>query len=265
VPSIQVPSIQLPSIQLPPIQVLAVANPYWDSLGRLNGLVQICNKPCATYRVCGMGLGSRPPSHGFALETGRIRNPAWRYSEGNSTYFLMRLPGVKKLVSIDNDSEDFTGLSGTAEFCRKYLSPAQLANVELSDGNSVDVLNKLKLAEPFDFVLLDSANDPALIDDELAAALPLVNRHRACSSPTTSIIRVTKVIVRFRGLFKTADPRYMTAAPGDCCYFVLRDALRLRAAPASSGNETTILRSTSTAFSFKVDPGGISRRRGRNP
>jgi hypothetical protein len=27
-----------------------------------------------------------------ALQTGRIRNPAWRYSDGNFTYFLTRLP-----------------------------------------------------------------------------------------------------------------------------------------------------------------------------
>jgi hypothetical protein len=66
--SIRVPSIQVPSIQVPSIQMLAVANPYWDSLGRLNGLVQICNMRCAAYRVCGMGLGSRPPSHGLCGE-----------------------------------------------------------------------------------------------------------------------------------------------------------------------------------------------------
>ena len=65
VSSIQVPSIQVPSMQVPSIQMLAVANPYWDSLGRLNGLVQICNMRCAAYRARGMGLGSRPPSHGF--------------------------------------------------------------------------------------------------------------------------------------------------------------------------------------------------------
>lgn len=173
-----------------------------------------------------------------ALETGRIRNPAWRYSDGNSTYFLTRLPGVKKLVSIDNDSEDFTGLSGTAEFCRKYLSPAQLAKVELRDGNSVDVLNKLKLAEPFDFVLLDSANDPEVIVDELTAVLPLVNLHECVlviddvHHPGHKGDRAIPWLVQ-----NGCEPRYMTASPGDCCYFVLRDALRLRAAPASGGND----------------------------
>jgi hypothetical protein len=191
-----------------------------------------------------------------ALETGRIRNPAWRYSDGNSTYFLTRLPGVKKLISIDNDTENFTGLSGTAEFCRKYLSPAQLAKVELRDGNSVDVLKELKLTEPLDFVLLDSANDPELIFDELAAVLPLVNPHECVlviddvRHPGHKGDRAIPWLVQ-----NGCEPRYMTAAPGDCCYFLLRDALLLRTQHPHAV-ETAILRSTSTAFSFKVGPAG---------
>jgi hypothetical protein len=35
----------------------------------------------------------------------------------------------------------------------------------------------------------------------------------------------------------SCKPRHMTAAPGDGCYLVLSDALRLRAAPASGGND----------------------------
>jgi hypothetical protein len=190
-----------------------------------------------------------------ALETGRIRNPAWRYSDGNSTYFLTQLPGVKKLVSIDNDSENFTGLSGTGEFCRKYLSPAQLAKVELHDGNSVDVLNRLRLAESLDFVLLDSANDPEVIFDELAAVLPLVNPHECVlviddvNPPGHKGDRAIPWLVQ-----NGCEPRYITATPGDCCYFVLHDAVRLRARHPHP--QTTILRSTSTAFSFKVVPAG---------
>jgi cystathionine beta-lyase/cystathionine gamma-synthase len=164
-----------------------------------------------------------------ALETGRIRNPAWRYSDGNSTWFLTRLPTVKTLISIDNDSENFTGLSGTAEFCRKYLSPAQLAKVELHDGNSVEVLKKLNLAEPLDFVLLDSANDPQLIFDELAAVLPLMNQHECVlviddvHHPGHKGDRAIPWLVQ-----SGYEPRYITAAPGDCCYFVLHDALRVQ-------------------------------------
>jgi hypothetical protein len=158
-----------------------------------------------------------------ALETGRIRNPAWRHTDGNSTYFLTQLPGVKKLVSIDNDSENFTGLSGTAEFCRSYLSPEQLAKVELLNGHSVDVLKKLELAEPLDFVLLDSANDPDLIFHELTAVLPLTNPHECIlviddvHHPGHKGDRAIPWLVQ-----DGYEPHYVTAAPNNCCYFVLR-------------------------------------------
>jgi hypothetical protein len=158
-----------------------------------------------------------------ALETGRIRNPAWRHTDGNSTHFLTQLPGVKKLVSIDNDSENFTGLSGTAEFCRSYLSPEQLAKVELLNGHSVDVLKQLSLAEPLDFVLLDSANDADLIFHELAAVLPLTNPHE-CILVIDDVHHPGQKGDRAIPWLEQNghEPHYVRAAPSDCCYFVLR-------------------------------------------
>jgi hypothetical protein len=183
----------------------------------------------------------------IALETGRIRNPAWRYSDGNSTYFLTKLPQVKKLVSIDNDSENFSGLSSTAKFCHQYLSPAQLAKVELLDGDSVDILKKLDIPEQLDFVLLDSANDPELIFQELMAVLPLMNP-RECvlviddvRPPGHKGDRAIPWLAE-RGY----EPRYMTATR-DCCYFVLRGSDPKRSGSAPCTGEKTNCISAQTA------------------
>ncbi len=98
-----------------------------------------------------------------ALETGRIRNPSWKESDGNSTYFLTGMKKISKLISVDNDSENFSGFTGSMEYCKKYLRKTQLSKVDFRNGDSVKEIKKMPASTNIDFVLLDSANDPELI------------------------------------------------------------------------------------------------------
>jgi hypothetical protein len=98
------------------------------------------------------------------LETGRIRNPDWKTSDGNSTDFFSNQPCIKKCYSIDNDSENFSGFSTTEEYCRHILTNHQLSKIIFLNGNSVDIIKKIN--EKIDVVLLDSLNDSDLIFNE---------------------------------------------------------------------------------------------------
>ena len=69
------------------------------------------------------------------LETGRIRSPQWRWSDGDSTRFFAGHPEVKRVLSIDNDSENFSGYPSSREYCLKYIPPDQLHKVEFLDGD----------------------------------------------------------------------------------------------------------------------------------
>jgi hypothetical protein len=159
-----------------------------------------------------------------ALETGRIRNPAWKHSDGNSTDFLTRLKRVKKLASIDNDSENFSGYSSSRRFCEGTLSPQQIAKIDFHDGNSVDVIKALPKKTKFNFVLLDSANDPDLIFREFEAVFPLMDPKQSIlvvDDVTLPGIKGDKLIpyLKTKGFVE----HRCKAEPSDCSYFIFRD------------------------------------------
>jgi len=113
------------------------------------------------------------------LETGRIRNPDWAVTDGNSTHFFSQMSRVEKLISIDNDTENYSGFSSSEAYCRQYLSPGQLAKIDFINGDSRVVIPQLPAGTVIDVALLDSANDPDLIYDELLAVLPFLTRRPA--------------------------------------------------------------------------------------
>ena len=65
------------------------------------------------------------------LETGRIRNPSWRDSDGDSTNYFSKLDNISEIYSIDNDSENFSGFESSEEYCKKTLSEEQLKKIIL--------------------------------------------------------------------------------------------------------------------------------------
>jgi hypothetical protein len=103
------------------------------------------------------------------LETGRIRNPQWKRTDGDSTNFFTLIDDIGKLYSIDNDSENFSGFSTSEEYCKSSLSEDQLKKIVFINGHSVDIIKNID--QKFDGVLLDSADDAQLIYEELLAVL----------------------------------------------------------------------------------------------
>jgi hypothetical protein len=156
------------------------------------------------------------------LETGRIRNPKWVLTDGNSTYFLTGLSVVKKLISIDNDSENFTGYSGSEAYCRHYLNADQLSKIVFVNGDSRTSIANLPEDTSIDVALLDSANDPDLILDELKAVMPFLSKE-------SSVIIIDDVsnpgkkgnmaipYLENKGYVK----HLISAAPSDCAYFFI--------------------------------------------
>lgn len=167
-------------------------------------------------------LSCLPNKDILALETGRIRNPEWKISDGNSTYFLTRLGRIKKLISIDDDTENHSGFAGSQLYCESYLRKRQLDKVTFINGNSIQVINQLHPQTRLDFVLLDSANDPDLILEELKA----VERFLAKPLAVVAIDDVTapgrkgdKAIPYMVG--KGYVEHRVKAPPCDCSYFVI--------------------------------------------
>lgn len=121
----------------------------------------------------------------ICVETGRLRNPDWKNSDGDSTNFITKFRVVKKLYSIDNDSENYTGEISSETYCRKYLNKKQLTKIIFLNGDSRKVLKDIPANEKVDLLYLDSANDPLLINDEYELAKIYLNE--------TSIIMVDDI------------------------------------------------------------------------
>lgn len=160
----------------------------------------------------------------IALETGRIRNPDWKISDGNSTSFLTRLKKIKTLISIDNDAENYSGFKSSQDYCENYLNAKQLNKIQFINGDSVSSIKNLPDNTRLDFVLLDSANDPDLILNELKAVEPFLKKSR-------SIVVIDDVSLPGKKGNKAIP--YLTAkgykeykiqaVPCDCSYFIIAD------------------------------------------
>lgn len=156
------------------------------------------------------------------LETGRIRNAQWVLTDGNSTHFFSRMTRVRQLISVDNDSENFSGLSSSEAYCRQYLSARQLAKIKFINGDSRQVLPCLPANTVIDVALLDSANDPALIYDELLAVLPFLTRRPALIIIDDVTAPGKKGDLAVPYLERLNYPKHLVeAAPSDCAYFIL--------------------------------------------
>lgn len=160
-----------------------------------------------------------------ALETGRSRNPDWADTDGDSTGFLSSLGCISKLISVDDDSENFSGCETTREYCIKSLSVAQLAKIFFLDGDSVEMISsQLGDQVVLDFVLLDSANNPDVIFREFLAVERFLNKQQAVVviddvSPPGQ--KGNRLIPHLVGLgFKE---HWRKAPPGDCSFFVLEN------------------------------------------
>lgn len=161
----------------------------------------------------------------IVLETGRIRNPAWKISDGNSTYFLTRLKKIKTLISIDNDTENYSDFKSSQDYCENYLNAKQLNKIQFINGDSVSSIKNLPDNIRLDFVLLDSANNPDLILNELKAVEPLLKK------PLSIVIiddvslpgkKGTKAIPYL--IAKGYKEYKIQAFPCDCSYFIITDS-----------------------------------------
>lgn len=160
----------------------------------------------------------------IALETGRIRNPDWKNSDGNSTYFLTRLRKIRTLISIDNDTENRSGFKSSQNYCENYLNAKQLNKIQFVNGDSVSSIKNLSDNIRLDFVLLDSANDPDLILNELKAVEPFLRK-------PLSIVVIDDVSLPGKKGDKAIP--YLTAKgykeykiqafPCDCSYFIITE------------------------------------------
>lgn len=155
------------------------------------------------------------------LETGRIRNPDWKNSDGNSTYFLSRIKVIAHLISIDNDSENVTGFSTSEEYCKNYLNEYQLGKLQFINGDSkIEIARLPKDKTVLDIALLDSANDPDLILEELKAVIPYMNKKGAMiiiDDVHDNGKKGGKAIPYMQNLGYKAH--YIIAKPNDCVYF----------------------------------------------
>lgn len=156
------------------------------------------------------------------LETGRARNRHWSYTDGNSTFFFAHLANVRRLISIDNDSEDFTGFSGTKEYCEHYLPNRDREVVELINGDSVTQINSLGDDVVLDFVLLDSANDPDVTFREYQAVKRLLSPKGAvvCIDDVSGSGKKGDIVVPYLISQGLEEHRY-EAAPNGCSVFFI--------------------------------------------
>ena len=156
------------------------------------------------------------------LETGRIRNPSWRDSDGDSTNYFSKLDYITTIYSIDNDSENFSGFESSEEYCKKTLSEEQLKKIIFLNGHSVETINKLE-NNFFDVVLLDSANDSQLIFEEFISVLPKIKNDSLIIIDDVTIpgVKGDKVLhfLDSVGINYTKKP----ANPADCAYFFLNN------------------------------------------
>jgi hypothetical protein len=158
------------------------------------------------------------------LETGRIRNPRWKTSDGDSTNYFTAIPEIAKLYSIDNDSENFSGFSTSEEYCKSTLSVEQLNKIVFINGHSVDIIKEID--EKFDGVLLDSADDAQLIYDELIAVIPkLKNRALVIVDDVTSPAKKGLMVREF---LEKHDIEYVLheAEPCGCLHFILHEQFK---------------------------------------
>ena len=161
----------------------------------------------------------------IALETGRIRNPDWKISDGNSTSFLTRLKKIKTLISIDNDAENYSGFKSSQDYCENYLNAKQLNKIQFINGDSVSSIKNLPDNTRLDFVLLDSANDPNLILKEFKAVELFLKK------PLSVVViddismpgeKGNKVIPYLTA--KGYKEHKIQAFPCDCSYFIITDS-----------------------------------------
>ncbi len=155
------------------------------------------------------------------LETGRIRNPNWKNSDGNSTYFFSRIDRIDHFISIDNDSENASGFSTSEEYCKKYLNDHQLKKIQFINGDSKAEIARLSKDKTIlDIALLDSANDPDLVLEELKAVIPYMNKKGAIiiiDDVRDNGKKGDKAIPYMINLGYKAN--YIVAKPNDCVYF----------------------------------------------
>jgi hypothetical protein len=158
------------------------------------------------------------------LETGRIRNPNWKNSDGDSTHYLTSMDCVSKLYSIDNDSENFSGFESSEEYCVKTLSNNQIEKIIFINGYSVDSIKNLK-NNFFDVVLLDSANDSELIFQEFINVLPKLKSDSLViiDDITSPGIKGDKVI----NFLNSINIPFIKkeAHPADCMYFFVNEKI----------------------------------------
>ena len=160
-----------------------------------------------------------------ALETGRSRSPDWVDTDGDSTGFLSSLDCIGTLISVDDDSEDFSGYETTREYCNQALSEARLEKIVFLDGDSVEMIStQLGGQAILDFVLLDSSNNPDVIFREFLAVERFLNKQQSVVviddvSPPGQ--KGNRLIPHLVGLGFKEHRR--EAPPGDCSFFVLEN------------------------------------------
>jgi hypothetical protein len=158
------------------------------------------------------------------VETGRIRNPNWKNSDGDSTNFFSKNPYISKIYSIDNDTENFSGFETSEDYCKNILTEEQLNKIIFLNGNSTDLI--LELPENhIDLVFLDSANDSELIYQEFISILDKLKE--IClviiDDVTNPGVKGDKVL----NLLGELNIEYFkkVANPADCAYFFLNGDL----------------------------------------
>jgi hypothetical protein len=158
------------------------------------------------------------------LETGRIRNPSWKDSDGDSTNYFSRLENISIIYSIDNDSENFSGFESSEEYCKKTLSEEQLSKIIFVNGHSVEKINEFD-DNFFDVVLLDSANDSQLIYEEFVSVVSKVKEESLIiiDDVTSPGFKGDKVL----NFLDSIGIKYTKkiANPADCAYFFLNKEL----------------------------------------
>ena len=154
------------------------------------------------------------------LETGRIRNPSWKDSDGDSTNYFSRLDNISIIYSIDNDSENFSGFESSEEYCKKTLSEEQLSKIIFVNGHSVEKINELE-DNFFDVVLLDSANDSQLIYEEFVSVISKVKEESLIiiDDVTSPGFKGDKVLSFLDSIGIGYTKKI--ANPADCAYFFL--------------------------------------------
>ena len=153
------------------------------------------------------------------LETGRIRNPNWKLTDGDSSNYLTQRSIIKRLYSIDNDSENFSGYSTSELYCRNTMNGLQLEKIEFINGHSVDCIRNLNVK--IDVALLDSANDSNLIYDEFIQVLDKVSDTSLIIIDDTTHpgVKGDRVIDMLDEI--GIDYVKKDANPSDCIYFFL--------------------------------------------